>query len=422
MTYHKLTDLNLTKQRVLIREDFNVPMKDGVILDDTRIRAAIPTIKYALDHGAAVILMSHLGRPTEVLAQNTNITETRAQACVPHINITETRAQVCVPYSLQPIAMRLSQLLNKPVKFISDWINGFPINPGEIVLCENVRLLKGEKACDKALSQKMAELCDIFVMDAFATAHRAEASTAGVAKYAKKACAGLLLDAELTALSNALTHPQKPVVAIVGGSKVSTKMQVLESLINKVDVLIVGGGIANTFLAAEGFAVGNSLIEKDWIMPAKKLLKRAADKKVLIPLPIDVAVAKSFSASEKAVIKLINKINSDEMILDVGPQTAETYAEIMKNAKTIIWNGPVGVFEFPEFSKGTKALASAIANSNAFSIAGGGDTLSAIAQFHIAEKISYLSTGGGAFLEWMEGKCLPGVEVLYFDRPVKTSN
>ncbi|MCX7120319.1 MAG: phosphoglycerate kinase [Gammaproteobacteria bacterium] len=395
MSYTKMSDLNLKNQRVLIREDFNVPMKDGVILDDTRIRAAIPTIQYALDHGAAVILMSHLGRPIEN---------------PPGDGVADPLFQR--GFSLQPISMRLSELLDNPVRFMADWINGFSINPGEIVLCENVRLLKGEKACDDQLSQKMADLCDIFVMDAFATAHRAESSTAGVARFAKKKCAGLLLDAELTALTNALTHPKKPVIAIVGGSKVSTKMQVLDSLLDKVDVLIVGGGIANTFLAAEGFSVGNSLIEKDWIIPAKKLLEKAANKKVLIPLPIDVAVAKSFSASEKAVIKLINDIDSDDMILDVGPKTAETYAEIMKNAKTIIWNGPVGVFEFPEFSAGTKALASAIADSSAFSIAGGGDTLSAIAQFNIAEKISYLSTGGGAFLEWMEGKALPGVEAL----------
>ena len=400
MPYHKLSDLNLKNQRLLIREDFNVPMKDGVISDDTRIRAAIPTIEYALKQNAAVILMSHLGRPEETITLSTKPMEARAPASAK------------LEHSLAPISKRLSELLNKPVRFISDWINGFSINPGDIVLCENVRLLKGEKSCDDKLSQKMADLCDIFVMDAFATAHRAESSTAGVAKFAKQKCAGLLLDAELNALSNALTCPKKPVVAIVGGSKVSTKMQVLEHLLDKVDTLIVGGGIANTFLAAQGFSVGSSLIEKDWIIPAKKLLEKAADKKVFIPLPLDVAVAKNFSASEKAIIKLINEIDSDDMILDVGPKTAETYAEIMKNAETIIWNGPVGVFEFPEFAAGTKALGQAIANSSAFSIAGGGDTLSAIAQLNIAEKISYLSTGGGAFLEWMEGKALPGVVAL----------
>lgn len=307
---------------------------------------------------------------------------------------------------------KLSELLSHPVKFIPDWINGIDINPGEIVLCENVRFLVGEKKCDESLSKKMAALCDVFVMDAFATAHRAEASTSGVAQFAKIACAGLLLDAELTALSKALKNPEKPVVAIVGGSKVSTKMEVLEALLDKVNTLIVGGGIANTFLAAQGIGVGKSLIENDWIEPAKKLLVIAAEKNVCIPLPVDVAVGKNFSADEKAVIKSIHEINSDDMILDVGPKTAATYAEIMKQAKTIVWNGPVGVFEFPEFAAGTKALADAIANSTAFSIAGGGDTLSAISQLHIENKISYLSTGGGAFLEFMEGKKLPAVEVL----------
>lgn len=388
--YLKLSDINLKNQRVLIREDFNVPMKEGKIADDTRIRAAIPTIEFALNAGAAVILMSHLGRPTE--------------------------NQFDAQLSLKSVAEKLSALLSRPVKFVPDWIDGIEINPGEIVLCENVRFLPGEKACDENLSKKMAALCDVFVMDAFATAHRAESSTAGVAKFAKQACAGLLLDAELSALSKALKNPEKPVVAIVGGSKVSTKMEVLEHLLDKVNVLIVGGGIANTFLAAADHVVGNSLIEKEWINAAKKLLEKAAQKNVSIPLPIDVVVAKSFSADSSAVVKSINDIKSDEMILDVGPKTAASYADIMKNAKTIVWNGPVGVFEFPAFSAGTKALADAIANSHAFSIAGGGDTLSAIAQFHVQDKISYLSTGGGAFLEFMEGKQLPGVEALYVNR------
>lgn len=386
MSYLKLSDCDLKNKRVVIREDFNVPMKDGVIIDDTRIRAAIPTIQYVLDHGASVILLSHLGRPTEKSTPS--------------------------EFSLQPVATRLSELLTQPVRFLPEWINGFLINPGEVVLCENVRLLQGEKSCDDILSKKIANLGDVFVMDAFATAHRAESSTAGVAKFAKQKCAGLLLDAELTALSNALMHPKKPVVAIVGGSKVSTKMQVLENLLDKVNVLIVGGGIANTFLAAENNNVGKSLIEKDWIEAAKKLLDTARAKNILIPLPIDVAVGKNFSASEKAVIRSIDDVKSDEMILDVGPKTAATYENIMQDAKTIIWNGPVGVFEFPEFSTGTKVLADAIAKSNAFSIAGGGDTLSAISQFKIADSISYLSTGGGAFLEWMEGKKLPGVVAL----------
>ena len=388
MSYLKMSELNLKNQRVLIREDFNVPMKNGVITDDTRLRAAIPTIEYALKQGAAVMLMSHLGRPTE------------------------TQSADNAPYSLAPIAKKLSALLSHPVKFIPDWINGFVINPGEIVLCENVRFLQGEKACDENLSKKMAALCDVFVMDAFATAHRAESSTTGVAQFAKKACAGLLLDAELIALSKALKNPEKPVVAIVGGSKVSTKMCLLENLFDKVNTLIVVGGIANTFLAAQNISVGRSLIENDWIEPAKKLLEKAREKNVSIPLPIDVAVAKNFSADEKAIIKSIHDIQSDDMILDVGPKTAASYAAIMQGAKTIVWNGPVGVFEFPAFAQGTKALADAIANSSAFSIAGGGDTLSAISQFGIEDKISYLSTGGGAFLELMEGKKLPAVEML----------
>lgn len=385
-SYLKLSDIALANRRVLIREDFNVPMKNGVIADDTRLRAALPTIQYALNQNAAVILLSHLGRPKE--------------------------GHFDAELSLKPVAEKLSALLNHPIKFIVDWINGFDIKPGDIVLCENVRFLSGEKACDETLSKKMAALCDVFVMDAFATAHRAESSTTGVAHYAKVACAGLLLDAELTALSKALTHPEKPVVAIVGGSKVSTKMDVLESLLDKVNTLIVGGGIANTFLAASGFAIGNSLVEKDWITPAKKLLQKAAEKNVSIPLPVDVVVATTFSADAKSEIKNVVDVKSDEMILDVGPKTAATYAAMMQNAKTIVWNGPVGVFEFPAFSLGTKTLADAIANSTAFSVAGGGDTLSAIAQFGMENKISYLSTGGGAFLEWMEGKVLPAVAAL----------
>jgi len=344
-SYLKLSDVTLANLRVLIREDFNVPMKNGVIADDTRLRAALPTIQYALKQNAAVILLSHLGRPKE--------------------------GHFDAELSLKPVAEKLSALLNTPVKFMADWINGFDIKLGEIVLCENVRFLIGEKACDETLSKKMAALSDVFVMDAFATAHRAESSTTGVAHYAKVACAGLLLDAELTALSKALTHPEKPVVAIVGGSKVSTKMDVLESLLDKVNTLIVGGGIANTFLAASGFSVGNSLVEKDWIEPAKKLLEKAAEKNVSIPLPVDVVVAKTFSADAKSEIKNVVDVKSDEMILDVGPKTAATYAAMMQHAKTIVWNGPVGVFEFPAFSHGTKTLATAIADSTAFSVAGG---------------------------------------------------
>lgn len=394
--YLKISDIDLKNQRVLIREDFNVPMKNGVITDDARLRAAIPTIEYAVKHGAAVILVSHLGRPDET---------------IDHTH-THTHSHSHTDLSLKPVAEKLSELLKKPVRFISNWINGFEIKSGEIVLCENVRFLQGEKKCDETLSKKMAALCDVFVMDAFATAHRAESSTTGVAQFAKKACAGLLLDAELIALSKALKNAEKPVVAIVGGSKVSTKMVVLENLLDKVNTLIVGGGIANTFLAAQGIAVGKSLVENEWIEPAKKLLEKATQKNVCIPLPVDVAVAKQFSADEKAVIKSIHDIQSDDMILDVGPKTAANYAHIMQDAKTIVWNGPVGVFEFPAFSAGTKALGEAIAHSHAFSIAGGGDTLSAIAQFHLENKISYLSTGGGAFLELMEGKKLPAVEML----------
>lgn len=384
--YLIMSDVTLSSQRVLIREDFNVPMKNGVITDDARLRAAIPTIQYALQQHAAVILISHLGRPTE--------------------------GKFDSALSLKPVAEKLSVLLQHPVKLLSDWIDGFTIQPSEIVLCENVRFLSGEKSCDETLSKKMAALCDVFVMDAFATAHRAESSTVGVVRFAKTACAGFLLDAELTALSKALTHPEKPVVAIVGGSKVSTKMDALASLLKKANTLIVGGGIANTFLAASGIAIGHSLIEHDWIAPAKKLLAIAAKKNVAIPLPTDVVVAKQFAENATAEIKNVNAILPDDMILDVGPKTAESYALILQNAKTIVWNGPVGVFEFPAFSAGTKKLAQAIANSSAFSVAGGGDTLSAIAQCGVSNKISYLSTGGGAFLEWMEGKTLPAVEIL----------
>ena len=392
MNYKKLNDVNLKNKRVLIREDFNVPMQNGAITDDARICAAIPTIQYALKQGAAVILISHLGRPQETISHTHTHTDTQ--------------------FSLNPVAKRLSELLKKPVRFESHWINGIDIKPGDIVLCENVRFLQGEKACDDALSKKMAALCDVFVMDAFATAHRAEASTVGVARFAKQSCAGLLLDRELLALTKPLTHPQKPVVAIVGGAKVSTKLTVLDALLDKVDTLIVGGGIANTLLAATGAPVGNSLIEKDWMDSAKVFLQKAKKKNVAVPLPVDVAVAKKFSADEKATIKSIHDVKSDDMILDVGPDTLAIYVNAIQQAKTIVWNGPIGVFEFPEFARGTKILAEAIADSNAFSIAGGGDTLSAISQFGVADKISYLSTGGGAFLEWMEGKTLPGVAAL----------
>lgn len=385
-SYKKMIDIDLAGKRVLIREDFNVPLQSGEITDDTRIRRALPTIEKALSKNAAVILVSHFGRPTE--------------------------GQVDAEFSLAPVADRLSELLQKPVRFEKNWIDGLSISPGELVLCENVRFLVGEKACDTTLSQKMAALADVFVMDAFATCHRAHASTAGIAKFIKTACAGPLLDAELTALSKALKHPEKPVLAVVGGSKVSTKIDVLQTLLDTVDVLIVGGGIANTCLAADGINVGKSLYEPDYIETAKALMQSAKAKGVIMPLPVDVAVGKQFDKTESAVIKNVGALSDDDMILDVGSQTAASYNDIMQDAKTIVWNGPVGVFEFSNFSKGTESLAKAIAKSQGFSIAGGGDTLAAIKQFKVSDHIDYISTGGGAFLEWMEGKVLPGVAAL----------
>lgn len=383
----QLKDVDLKNKRVLIREDFNVPMEAGKITSDARIRAALPTIQYVLEQQpVAVILMSHLGRPNEGEFQN--------------------------EFALAPVAEALAKLLSKPVRFVSDWINGIDTTPGEILLCENVRMQKGEKKNDLELAKKMAALCDVFVMDAFATAHRAEASTVGVAQYAPVACAGLLLSTELDALTKALNKPEQPLVAVIGGSKVSTKLSVLEALIQKVDQLIVGGGIANTFLAAAGYSVGKSLYEPDLVATAKKLHEIAKQRGSEIPLPIDVVVSKEFSATAQASIKNIAEVNADEMILDIGPQTAKQYAQILKSAKTILWNGPVGVFELAPFEKGTKVLADAVANSSAFSIAGGGDTIAAIEKYKIADKISYISTAGGAFLEFVEGKELPAVRIL----------
>lgn len=386
MTIKKITEFDLHNKRVLIREDFNVPLQEGKITSDARIRAALPTIQYALQNGARVILMSHLGRPNE--------------------------GEFDSSLSLAPIAECLSQLLNKPVKFITHWLEGINLAAGEIALCENVRFQKGEKKNDPALAKKIAALCDIFVMDAFATAHRAEASTTGVAQFAPQTCAGLLLTAELTALQKVLDKPALPLVAIIGGSKVSTKLTLLSNLLTKVNQLIVGGGIANTFLAAQGFPIGKSLHEPDLIPEAKKLLLQSQQLGVDILLPRDVIVAKEFAADAKAMIRPIAETNTDEMILDIGPQTANSYSRVLQTAGTILWNGPVGVFEFPAFSAGTKALALAIAESSAFSIAGGGDTLAAIEKFTIADKLSYISTGGGAFLEFVEGKELPGVKIL----------
>ena len=380
-----MVDLELAGKRVLIREDLNVPVVDGVISSDARIRAALPSIKAARDAGAAVMLMSHLGRPTE--------------------------GQVEDEFSLQPVAKRLGELLGCDVPLIQDWIDGVDIAPGDVVLLENVRFLEGEKACDAALAKRMAALCDVFVMDAFGTAHRAQASTYGVAEHAPIACAGPLLSAELSALGKALEDPARPFVAIVGGSKVSTKLTVLGALAEIVDTLIVGGGIANTFIAAAGQNVGKSLHEPDMLATASDLAANDADR-ADIPVPSDVVVATEFSADARAEVKSVDAVLDDELILDIGPQTAARFAEIIAGAGTIIWNGPVGVFEFDAFGDGTRALAEAIAASPGFSVAGGGDTLAAIDKYEVADRISYISTGGGAFLEFVEGKTLPAVAML----------
>ena len=380
-----MVDLELAGKRVLIREDLNVPVVDGVISSDARIRAALPSIRTALDAGAAVMLMSHLGRPTE--------------------------GQVDDKFSLQPVAKRLSELLGCDVPLVRDWIDGVDIAPGDVVLLENVRFLEGEKACDAALAKRMAALCDVFVMDAFGTAHRAQASTYGVAEHAPIACAGPLLSAELAALGKALEDPARPFVAIVGGSKVSTKLTVLGALAEIVDTLIVGGGIANTFIAAAGQNVGKSLHEPDMLATASDLAANDADR-ADIPVPSDVVVATEFSADARAEVKSVDAVLDDELILDIGPQTAARFAEIIAGAGTIIWNGPVGVFEFDAFGDGTRALAEAIAASPGFSVAGGGDTLAAIDKYEVADRISYISTGGGAFLEFVEGKTLPAVAIL----------
>ncbi|MDA8898172.1 phosphoglycerate kinase [Porticoccaceae bacterium] len=381
MNIKQMTELDLNQKRVLIREDLNVPIKEGVVTSDARIRAALPTIKMAIDQGAEVILMSHLGRPTE--------------------------GQFETQYSLQPVANDLSSKLGVEVQLITDWSNGFDVPKGQIALLENVRFNKGEKANDDALSQAYAELCDIYVMDAFGTAHRAQASTHGVAKFAPIACAGPLLANELNALETALATPAEPVGAIVGGSKVSTKLMVLETLADKVDQLIVGGGIANTFLAAAGYPVGKSLYEPDLIPAAKALMS-----KVNIPLPTDVVVGKEFSETAEARVIAVEDVESDDMIFDIGPKSSGQLAEMIKTLGTIIWNGPVGVFEFDQFAEGTKTLSLAIAESTGFSIAGGGDTLAAVDKYEIADQVSYISTGGGAFLEYVEGKELPAVALL----------
>lgn len=381
MAVLNLSNLELKGRRVLIREDLNVPVKDGKVTSDARIRAAIPTLELALKAGAKVIVMSHLGRPTE--------------------------GQYEEEFSLAPVAAHLGHLMGRKIPLIKNWESGVDVAAGELVLLENVRFNKGEKKDNEELAIKYAALCDIFVMDAFGTAHRAEASTHGVAKFAPVACAGLLLSAELDSLEKALKHPARPLAAIVGGSKVSTKLTVLENLADKVDQLIVGGGIANTFLAAAGFPVGKSLCEHDLIPAAKALMA-----KTHIPLPVDVVVGKEFSETAVATVKDVKDVAADDMIFDIGPKSAANLANLLKSAKSIIWNGPVGVFEFDQFGNGTKVLAHAIADSDAFSIAGGGDTLAAVDKYGIAERVSYISTGGGAFLEYVEGKVLPAVAIL----------
>ncbi|MCE8016871.1 phosphoglycerate kinase [Halomonas sp. MCCC 1A17488] len=382
MNVLKMTDLDLRGQRVLIREDLNVPVKHGKVTSDARLRASLPTIQAAMEAGAKVMLMSHLGRPTE--------------------------GEPAAEFSLAPVAERLGELLGRPVRLVEQYLDtAQDLADGEVVLLENVRFNQGEKKDDETLAQQYAALCDIYVMDAFGTAHRAQASTHGVARFAPQACAGPLLAAELDALEKALATPKRPMVAIVGGSKVSTKLEVLNALSDKCDQLIVGGGIANTFIAAAGHNVGKSLYEADLVEQAKALMA-----KVEIPLPTDVVVATEFSESAEAVVKPVDQVGDDEMILDIGPDTAGRLAGLLKDAGTILWNGPVGVFEIDQFGHGTEALSRAIAESNGFSIAGGGDTLAAIDKYDIAEQVSYISTGGGAFLEYVEGKVLPAVKAL----------
>jgi len=386
MTVLSMADLDLANQRVLIREDLNVPIKDGRVTSAKRIQAALPTIQLALDKGAKVIVLSHRGRPTE--------------------------GEFNQDESLQPIADYLKETCKINIRLEKDWLSGVEAEVGEVVLCENVRFQSGEKANEDLLAKKMASLCDVFVMDAFGTAHRAQASTHGVAKFAPIACAGPLLKNELDSLEQALSNPKRPMVAIVGGSKVSTKLTVLETLLDKVDQLIVGGGIVNTFLAATGKPVGKSLYEEDLLETAKQLLTKAEAKNTQIPLPLDAVCAKEFSETAKATVKSVDDVADDDMILDVGPQFAEQLASLMENAGTIVWNGPVGVFEIDAFANGTEVMAKAIGASQAFSIAGGGDTLAAVDKFGLEEQISYISTGGGAFLEYLEGKILPAVEIL----------
>ncbi len=382
----RMADTDLRNKRVLIREDLNVPVQDGVVTSDARIRASLATIRYALDQHAKVFVMSHLGRPKE--------------------------GQATEALSLAPVSARLSDLLGKPVPLRKDWLDGVDCAPGSAVLCENVRFNAGEKADDEQLARRMAGLCEVFVMDAFGTAHRAEASTHGVARYAPVACAGPLLVGELEALERALATPARPLVAIVGGAKISTKLTVLESLLEKVDQLIVGGGIANTFLAASGIDVGQSLCETQMLDVARRLMDKARARGTEIPLPTDVVVAKEFAATAHADVRAVGDVRRGEMILDIGPDSADRCSALLQKAGTIIWNGPVGVFEFEQFGEGTRAIARAIARGKGFSLAGGGDTLAAIEKYGVEDSISYISTGGGAFLEFVEGKTLPAVAML----------
>jgi phosphoglycerate kinase len=382
----QMTDTDLRNKRVLIREDLNVPVQGGAVTSDARIRAALATVRYALDQNARVFVISHLGRPQE--------------------------GQEDPGLTLAPVATRLSELLGKPVPLRKGWIDGVDCAPGSAVLCENVRFLRGEKRDDEQLARRMAALCEVFVMDAFATAHRAEASTHGVARFAPVACAGPLLVGELEALERALEKPARPLIAVVGGSKVSTKLMVLESLLEKVDQLIVGGGIANTFLAATGADVGKSLYEAEMLDIARRLMDKARARGAEIPLPSDVVVAREFAATAHADVRAVGQVRRDEMILDIGPDTADRYSALLQSAGTTIWNGPVGVFEFDQFGEGTRAIAVGVARSKAFSLAGGGDTLAAIEKYGVEDGISYISTGGGAFLEFVEGKTLPAVSML----------
>ncbi|MGY0505118.1 phosphoglycerate kinase [Luteimonas sp. e5] len=386
MSIPRMSDLDLSGKRVLIRQDLNVPVENGEVTSDQRINASLPTLQAALEAGAAVMVMSHLGRPKE--------------------------GQWSEADSLAPVARRLSQLLGREVPLVKEYLGGVDIAPGQIVLLENCRMNPGEKADDEALARQYAALCDVFVMDAFGTAHRAQASTHGVIRHAGAVAGGPLLMAELDALGKALDNPARPLLAIVAGSKVSTKLELLSSLVGKVDQLIVGGGIANTFIAAMGHGVGKSLVEMDLIDTAKQIMANAKARGAEIPLPVDVVVAPEFNADAPATIKAVDAVGADDMILDIGPQTAQQYAELIAKAGTVVWNGPVGVFEFDAFGKGTEALARAIADSKAFSIAGGGDTLAAVDKYGIEKEVGYISTGGGAFLEFLEGKELPAVAAL----------